>query len=339
MATAYLLLIPARRPKTLLIYNNENLCSANPRPADNNENSIVIVVLSARPNFLQRKLVRQTYGSIRHINNVRIVAVVFMVGGSDDQVEPITDISKLEAERVQYNDVIMGDFVDTYKNLTRKSIMSYDWLVSFCKEADIVVKTDDDVILNIFKLTEELSTWTPTVFQSSYFWCAIHFNEPLNREEGNRYYVSPEQYSKDNAPAHCAGVGYVTPMVVIRRIADEISRSFLNDVCPQEDIFMTGIVTEKINSYGRELIKYIDKMNEWILYVLENNNDETAVYVLKLLGQSPNDTVNFEEFRNRCGTRLFYLIDHGEKFEKEYQRLWYLIENSFRNEGLNSLSL
>lgn len=297
------------------------------------QNTIVIVVLSARPNFVQRKLIRQTYGSIRNINNVHILAVVFMLGGLDDPDGEKTDISELEAESVRFGDVIMGDFVDTYKNLTRKTIMAYEWLESFCQEADIVVKTDDDVVVNMFALTEELRKWTPTMIGSLTFWCGIHWSEIIDRNESSRYYVPYEDYSGEVFPKHCAGVGYVTPMGVIHRIVEEISKSYLGSVCTHEDVFMTGIVPEKINSNQSQPIEFVDKISDWIIYVLSNGVYEDEIYLLKKLQLPANETVDFNEFRKRLGTRIFYLIDQGENFEKIYKRLWYSMEKSFRNEN------
>lgn len=296
-------------------------------------NTIVIIVLSARQNFMQRHLIRQTYGSIRNINNIHILAVVFMLGGLDDPDREKADIGKLEAERDRFGDVIMGDFVDTYKNLTRKTIMAYEWLDSFCREADIVVKTDDDVVVNIFALTEELRKWTPTMIKSHTFWCAIHWSERIDRNESSRYYVPYEDYAGDIFPKHCAGVGYVTPMGVIHRIVEEISKSSLDSVCTHEDVFMTGIVPEKINSNQSQPIEFADKSSDWIIYVLSPGVYEDDIYLLEKLQQPANETVDFHEFRKRLGRRFFYLIDHGETFEKIYKRLWYAMEKSFRNEN------
>lgn len=315
----YLLLIPPRRPKTLIIYNNEDLCSSKlPSSVTNNHTSVVIVVLSSR----------ETYGSIKLLNNVHILAVVFMIGSLDALDVPKVDTDELEMERAQYGDLIMGDFVDTYQNLTRKSIMSYNWVTTYCNAADILVKTDDDVMLNIFKLTEELGKWPHNLPNN--IWCAVHFIEELNRTESSRYYVSPEEYRNDTAPPHCGGVGYVTPMAVVRKIDDEISRSFLGAVCPQEDIFMTGIVPERINLGDSGRIELIDKMVDWIMYILEHNGNYADI--LKLIEQPTSEPIDFVEFRRLFGTRLFFLVDHGSEFERVYRRVWHIVENSYRDE-------
>lgn len=183
------------RPKILtIIYNNvvptiynNVLCRSNTThlanshnhwsvvASENTQTSIVIVIPSRRKNIAARNLIRQTYGTIRDVNNVRVLAVVFVLGDVDDPVDPLqvhTDNGKLEAEVALFADMIVGDVVDTYRSLSRKTIMAYNWLTSHCHDADLVVKTDDDVVVDIFKLTEELSKWSPTLFKSLNFWCA-----------------------------------------------------------------------------------------------------------------------------------------------------------------------
>ncbi|KAJ6635093.1 Beta-1,3-galactosyltransferase 5 [Pseudolycoriella hygida] len=331
--------------QTRLIYNNKNLCYSKPPQSygPNQEsiilsvsepiqNTIVIVVPSSRRNFSQRNLIRQTWGSIRIINKVHILAVVFFLGGQDAPGDEEVDVAKLEAEKSQFGDIIMGDFEDTYRNLTLKTIMVYEWLNAFCEEADLVVKTDDDVVLNIFKLTEELSTWTPAVVDSLNFWCGLHLEETIIREEDSPYRVSPEEYSGNVFPQHCAGVGYVTTMKVIQRIRKEIATSFQGIKCTHEDVFMTGIVPLKINSDGNEPIRYVDKIYEWIYYVDYFNINENILYLLQLIQQPANETLDVNEFKKRFEDKIFYLILGVPNFEKVYADMWNLLRKVYRKE-------
>ncbi|KAG4070472.1 hypothetical protein HA402_005704 [Bradysia odoriphaga] len=341
----------ARRPKTLLIYNNEHLCSSNtPHAYMYNHHrrhwssessasetkptiSIVIVIPSRRNNFMQRKLIRHTYGSIRQLNNVNILAVVFILGIAEDPKDSATNLNELNSERLLFGDIIVGDLVDTYRNLSRKTIMTYDWLTTYCGEADLVVKTDDDVMVDIFKLTGELGKWTSDELQSFKFWCGVHIPETIDRNPESIYYVSQAEYDSEKFPMHCAGLGYVTSMRLIRRIADEISKSFRGPICSHEDVFITGIVPEKINSYEHEPpIELVNKIGAWIFYVDEHNPNQDGHYIWTVTNETVNDAVDFDEFRKRSGTRIFYLLQHDDDFERKFLRLWYLVENSFRHE-------
>lgn len=167
-----------------------------------NQRTVVIVVLSARNHFVHRNLVRQTYGSIRSAYNIRIVAVVFILGNTDETGAETTDVQKLEAEMDQFGDIVMGDFVDSYRNLTLKTITGYRWLTSHCREAQFVVKTDDDVLVNIFQLSKEMNSWSPTAVISSNIWCAIHRNETTIKEVESRFYASPIDFPDGKFPNH-----------------------------------------------------------------------------------------------------------------------------------------
>lgn len=292
----------------------------------------MIVVPSCRKNFMQRNLIRQTYGSIHTVNNVTILAVVFMLGNSDAPKHATTDLNDLNAESVRFGDIIVGDFVDTYRNLSRKSVMAYEWLTSYCGNADLIVKTDDDVLVDIFKLTAELSHLPPAAIESFNFWCAVHSPETIDRNPKSIYYVSRAEYSRRKLPKHCAGIGYVTSMRLVHRIADEISRSFRGQICSHEDVFITGIVPEKINSNQNEpRVQFVNRMSEWIFYVDANNPNEDGKYIWNVIDQPISKTVDLGEFRKRSGTRVFYLLQHGPDFKTKFLRLWHFVETSFRN--------
>ena len=52
-------------------------------------------------------------------------------------------------EYINNEDVIQFSFLDTYRNNTHKTIMSYDWVVSNCSSSTFVMFVDDDVYVNI----------------------------------------------------------------------------------------------------------------------------------------------------------------------------------------------
>lgn len=298
------------------------------------QRSMVIVVLSARKNFLNRKLVRQTYGSIRSVNNIHILTVVFMLGNSDVHGEELATFDQLNAEIEQYGDIVMGDFVDTYKNLTRKSIMAYEWLTSFCRQAEIVVKTDDDVLINIFKLTEELSGWSTSDIKSSNIWCCVHFNESIMLNARSQFYASLDEFPNAVFPTHCAGVGYIAPMITIDLISNEISRSFLGPVCTHEDVFMTGVVPNKVSSMANaDRLRYkpiglIEKCVDWITYLTSTERGDDVKFLSKLLQKPVNEIENLDEFQERFGKKIFFLLNHPD-FEKYYSRLWQIIAKTY----------
>lgn len=55
-------------------------------------------------------------------------------------------------ESLKHEDVIIEDFIDSYHNLTIKSIMMLKWIKNNCPNAQFMMKIDDDVYLNLPKL-------------------------------------------------------------------------------------------------------------------------------------------------------------------------------------------
>ena len=69
----------------------------------------------------------------------------------------------INKENEAYHDIVQGDFVDHYKNLSYKAIMGKLWVSEFCEQAEFVVKTDDDMYIaylplaHIFELMAEFA--------------------------------------------------------------------------------------------------------------------------------------------------------------------------------------
>ncbi|KAJ6638447.1 UDP-GalNAc:beta-1,3-N-acetylgalactosaminyltransferase 1 [Pseudolycoriella hygida] len=320
-----------RRAKTKFIFNNSEFCYSPSEEIDHRKN-VIVIVLSARSHFKQRNLVRLTYGSVRTANNVNILRVAFMLGNADGEREEKTDEKHLRAEMKEFGDIVIGDFVDSYRNLTLKTIMAYEWLKTYCVYADIVVKTDDDVMINIFQLTKMLNEWPTTQFKSSNIWCMIHSNEKTIEDADSKYYASREEFPDGIFPNHCSGLAYVTTMVVIERTLEEIFKSFPGYVCTHEDVFMTAIIPQQINSTSKWFwptanhITLINRRKEWFTYDLEQMKDTLLVNVLR---QSAVLLKDVKRIRKRYNETIFYLVAHTDDYNILYIRLWQTLQKIF----------
>ncbi|KAH3786410.1 hypothetical protein DPMN_164517 [Dreissena polymorpha] len=58
----------------------------------------------------------------------------------------------MEVEFEEYHDMLQGVFRDAYRNLTHKGVMGYRWITERCRNAKLILKTDDDIVVNMFKL-------------------------------------------------------------------------------------------------------------------------------------------------------------------------------------------
>lgn len=74
--------------------------------------------------------------------------MAFVLGATN--IQSIED--SLEAESYMYSDIIRGRFIDSYNNLTLKTISSLEWVDTYCPRAAYILKTDDDMFINVLRL-------------------------------------------------------------------------------------------------------------------------------------------------------------------------------------------
>ena len=118
----------------------------------------LLVFVTSRPdNFLQRDAIRQTWGTSGHVTQLhtRIFFILGQLPPSEAANTTAVDQS-IRAESELHHDVIQNDFLDTYRNLTLKSVAILKWIQSFCQNAKFLLKTDDDMYINIPLLVQDL---------------------------------------------------------------------------------------------------------------------------------------------------------------------------------------
>ncbi|XP_050416227.2 beta-1,3-galactosyltransferase 1 [Patella vulgata] len=123
------------------LLNNVSVCPDNL--------TIIIVVHTAPDHFIRRQNIRTTYGSSTTFLPFNI-RTVFLIG----RVKTVDLIVKIMKEHIEYGDIIQGNFIDTYHNLTYKAVMGLHWVSHYCSKVKYVVKVDDDVVFDMWKFLE-----------------------------------------------------------------------------------------------------------------------------------------------------------------------------------------
>lgn len=75
------------------------------------------------------------------VNSEPVFRVVFVLGrpGDNDKVSQ----KYIDKEAALYNDIIQEDFLDTYENLTLKSLMAVKWAINQCGDSGEYVLSKD----------------------------------------------------------------------------------------------------------------------------------------------------------------------------------------------------
>lgn len=57
-------------------------------------------------------------------------------------------------ESAIHKDIIQEGFIDSYNNLTLKSVMLLKQVVTYCKQVDFILKSDDDMFVHVLNLLQ-----------------------------------------------------------------------------------------------------------------------------------------------------------------------------------------
>ncbi|KAJ4922739.1 hypothetical protein JOQ06_004142 [Pogonophryne albipinna] len=166
---------------------------------------LVLMVPVAPKNVAARDAIRQTWGNSSEVQG-DVVLTLFMLGlyrGAD--VDALQE--KLQQENRLHHDLIQSDFLDTYLNLTIKTMVIMDWLATRCPEAAYAMKVDSDMFLNIDNLVMMLQK--PDIPKLNYLTGMLMWNRPVIRSKNSKWYVPVEMYPEPLYPTYTLGMGYV----------------------------------------------------------------------------------------------------------------------------------
>jgi hypothetical protein len=142
----------------MIHYPSSNLCDDN---YYNIDQKFIFAYIFVRANdFEKRRTIRKTYANQKFFPNFQIV---FIIGIS--KIEKNNYLIKIEQDK--HNDLIQGDFIDSSRNLSYKSLIAWKWLTLYsnnCLKAYLILKIDDDVVLNTFRLVKFLHSSSDNTF-------------------------------------------------------------------------------------------------------------------------------------------------------------------------------
>ncbi|XP_043927381.1 beta-1,3-galactosyltransferase 5-like isoform X2 [Protopterus annectens] len=196
---------------------------------------LVILVSTTHDQLKARAAVRKTWGKIRLIQN-KTVVTYFLIGTTESHVHQDT----LANENAQHGDIIQKNFLDTYHNLTLKTLMGIEWVSLFCSSSSFVMKTDSDMFINVFYLVDLLLKKDK---KTNFFTGFIKLNERPLRDTSSKWYVSEAEYPEKTYPPFCSGTGYVFSADLAQKIYNA-SRHV--PVVNLEDVYV-GLCLSKLN--------------------------------------------------------------------------------------------
>lgn len=191
------------------VIQNENIC----KPMyEGQEIELLILVTTTHKNIKARTALRSTWLSHTK-NNTANIRHAFLLGETPDvRYHPV-----VLKENDLFHDIIKEDFIDSYKNLTYKTIMGFKWAATKCVHAKYVMKTDDDMYVNVNNLLKIFSGPLKDRLSRTIVGACSQKAVPI-RNSRSKWYASLESYPDRLYPGFCSGTGYVTSMNVVSKI-------------------------------------------------------------------------------------------------------------------------
>ena len=236
----------------------------------NSQIDLIILISSQCYERSRREIMRRTWLSQSRNNTSQRFRYAFLVGCSE-----MNCVHFLRQENDIHHDIVVQNFNDTYRNLTIKTIMGITWFSKFCSMAKFVMKTDDDVYINV---TNILSLTTKAELQDKIFGYCRRFKKV---HRGNRKFSARLwEYPHKEYPGLCFGLGYVMSAEIARgilRVSRHVPFFFLEDVYIGLCIHRLGYKLKDIKGFSLDPLPY--RRGKCGVY---GNNDVYSIHGLSL---------------------------------------------------------
>ncbi len=210
---------------------------------------LLILITSASGNFDRRSAIRNSWCSAESKKSVKPTLpstpgqkldwqCVFLIGRDPNSLTN----QKVREESQLHSDILLGDFMDSYRNLSLKVLTALHWSRHSCP-LQFVLKTDDDCFVNVHLLPEFLLAQSVAPAEL-YAGNAADQERRAHviRDPTNKWSVSRDEYAPDLYPPYASGTGYVLSQDVLSRLL-LVSRHY--KPFPNEDAYV-GVLVDQL---------------------------------------------------------------------------------------------
>ena len=245
-------LIDLRRFEFLL---NSDVCGPS-SPSSPAVQLLVSVTSHASHASLRQAFRRALPADVLRRFQMRRIFVVARINGRQTDYGAANQTA-LEEEHLLYGDIVQGDFLESYRNLSYKHVLGLKYAVHYCPQARYVLKMDDDIAVDIFQVLRFMQDSNingagggdeeeEEEDQSLKIAGAVMRGDELNplRDARSKWCVSYDEYSPSKYPPFCSGWAYAATMASARQLAriSEWTPFFWID-----DVYVTGLLANLSN--------------------------------------------------------------------------------------------
>ncbi|KAL4230566.1 hypothetical protein ACF0H5_010945 [Mactra antiquata] len=246
--------------------NNPKVCS------DEKQLSIIVVVHSSTTHFMRRSSIRETWANYK-LYQGHSLRIVFLLGMPTKS----TTQTLIEHESSLHNDIIQGNFLDSYRNLTHKGVLGLRWVTENCRHARFVLKVDDDVFVNVFKVMEKIDIDFKN--KTRRIWCPVRYNgtSTIQRDKGKWMVDNNEFKNMTHFPVtYCNGFFTIISSDIIPEMykAATVTRFFWID-----DVYLFGLLPFKIGNVSHSPLMNLNLDERKAVECFESNEKQCEMIV------------------------------------------------------------
>ncbi|GFR64871.1 beta-1,3-galactosyltransferase 1-like [Elysia marginata] len=207
---------------------------------------LLILIPSVPEDFEKRKAIRRTWLGVGERDlwpRVTLGGItirhVFLLG-----LRHNIDLKRLQVEADQHEDIVLAGFLDSYRNLTTKVLVGLQWAGRYCPQAELVLKVDQDTLINMPLMAGLLANVRQRARESSGaadFVLGLAHGRPVVRRQG-KWAVAESSYPLAKFPLYMYGHTYAisAPGATSRLLGAARHVPLL----APEDAFITGVLAK-----------------------------------------------------------------------------------------------
>lgn len=232
--------------QTILSQNVPPILAQNDVMSCTNSTYLVIIVPSLPSDVTRRATIRDTWGrwgqvELRRQNLTNATmnddTRLYFVLGRQTNLTVKEDLM-IQDESKWRRDMIVADFLDTYKNLTLKTMAALRWVNMSCPNAKFILKADSDTFVHLPWLLQMLHQ-NESLFRKSIVG-RINDRSPVLKD--GKWKITEEEYPFELYPAYPNGASYV---ISGEAIPDLLRFANYMPYFPLEDVFI-GILSKAL---------------------------------------------------------------------------------------------
>ncbi|KAK6733086.1 hypothetical protein RB195_017072 [Necator americanus] len=206
----------------------------------------LVLVYTITSDFETRDRWRRFYGG-RRMRHKFAYCVIFPIGSLRD----FNETTRLVEEINLFDDILQGDYLDSYRNLTMKTLSALRFAAVAYPKVDSILKIDDDVAWNVPLVTNYIKS---RVLPNSISCYKSPSSSPV-RKNRSKWYVTYDEYPGESYPEYCFGVAYVlhrTAVLPMLSVLPQMKYFWIDDV------FVTGFMARAATVSLIEINQYTE---------------------------------------------------------------------------------